>query len=148
MYIWPPIDVSTDQFRYVVEHTLANSASTQGAGLEEVTLIGRQRDKDTGELRKIAAHITTDAAGANHITVGDPTDDPVEPLDEYRQKVLRAASRGTVYPYELTNLLGDFTEYDLDEAGALVTADRPRAETPRPSSSARSPRRRRSTPTG
>jgi acetyl/propionyl-CoA carboxylase alpha subunit/acetyl-CoA carboxylase carboxyltransferase component len=126
MYIWPPIDVSTDQFRYVVEHTLTNSASTQGAGLEEVTLIGRQRDKDTGELRKIAAHITTDAAGANHITVGDPTDDPVEPLDEYRQKVLRAASRGTVYPYELTNLLGDFTEYDLDNAGVLTKVDRPK----------------------
>ncbi|GED98848.1 fused acetyl/propionyl-CoA carboxylase subuit alpha/methylmalonyl-CoA decarboxylase subunit alpha [Gordonia crocea] len=126
MYIWPPIDVTQEQFRYVVEHTLTNSVSTEGLGLEEILLIGRQRDKDTGELRKIAAHITTDAAGKTHITVGDPSDEPVEPLDAYRQKVLRARSRGTVYPYELTDLLGDFTEYDLDESNALVPVDRPK----------------------
>ncbi|GAB09774.1 acyl-CoA carboxylase [Gordonia araii NBRC 100433] len=126
MYIWPPIDVSQEQFRYVVEHTLDNSVSTEGVGLEEILLIGRQRDKETGELRKIAAHVTTDAAGKTHITVGDPSDDPVEPLDEYRQKVLRARSRGTVYPYELTELLGDFTEYDLDESNVLVPVDRPK----------------------
>ncbi|GAA3032605.1 biotin carboxylase N-terminal domain-containing protein [Gordonia defluvii] len=123
-YIWPPIDVSQERFRYVVEHTLANSVSTEGAGLEEITLIGRQRDSATGELRKIAAHVTADAAGNTHITVGDPSDEPVEPVDEYRQKVLRARSRGTVYPYELTDLLGEFTEYDLDESNALVPVDR------------------------
>ncbi|MFT4200882.1 carboxyl transferase domain-containing protein [Gordonia sp. (in: high G+C Gram-positive bacteria)] len=126
MYIWPPIDVSQNQFRYVVEHTLANSVSTEGAGLEEILLIGRQRDKETGELRKIAAHITTDAAGETQITVGDPVDDPVEPLDAYRQKVLRATSRGNAYPYELVDLLGDFTEYDLDGKNNLVPVDRPK----------------------
>ena len=44
--------------------------------------------------------------------------------------MLRAARRGTVYPYELTSMLagptGTFTEYDLDENGALVPVDRPR----------------------
>ncbi|MFT3900656.1 MAG: carboxyl transferase domain-containing protein [Gordonia sp. (in: high G+C Gram-positive bacteria)] len=128
MYIWPPIDVSQNQFRYVVEHTLANSVSTEGAGLEEILLIGRQRDKKTGELRKIAAHVTRDAAGELQITVGDPSDDAVEPLDEYRQKVLRAHSRGTMYPYELTEMLGDFTEYDLDAKNNLVPVERPKGE--------------------
>ena len=45
--------------------------------------------------------------------------------------MLRAARRGTVYPYELTGLLageGSFTEHDLDDAGALVPVDRPRGE--------------------
>jgi acetyl-CoA carboxylase carboxyltransferase component len=50
----------------------------------------------------------------------------VEPLDDYRLKVLRAASRNTVYPYELTDLLGDFTEHDLDEQHRLVPVDRPK----------------------
>ena len=43
--------------------------------------------------------------------------------------MLRARRRGTVYPYELTGMLagpgGTFTEYDLDDAGALVPVDRP-----------------------
>ena len=32
--------------------------------------------------------------------------------------MLRASSRNTVYPYELTGLLGEFVEHDLDDAGA------------------------------
>src|SRR3712207_8141359 len=47
-------------------------------------------------------------------------------LDDYRQKVLRSARRGTVYPYELTAMLGDFTEYDLDDRNVLVPVDRPK----------------------
>jgi hypothetical protein len=43
--------------------------------------------------------------------------------DGYRQKVLRAATRNTVYPYELTGLLGSFVEYDLVDT-ALVPVDR------------------------
>jgi acetyl-CoA carboxylase carboxyltransferase component len=40
--------------------------------------------------------------------------------------VLRAARRGTVYPYELTGLLGTFTEHDLSPSGALEPVDRPK----------------------
>jgi acetyl-CoA carboxylase carboxyltransferase component len=51
-------------------------------------------------------------------------------LDDYRQKVLRAARRGTVYPYELIAVVagagGGFVEHDLDESGVLVAVDRPR----------------------
>src|SRR5690606_39798839 len=81
---------------------------------------------ETGELVKIVVRIGFDAPGWTQVTVGERTDDPVEPIDEYRQKVLRAASRNTVYPYELTGLLGDFTEYDLDDNHALVPVDRPK----------------------
>ncbi len=42
--------------------------------------------------------------------------------------MLRAALRNTVYPYELTALLGTFTEHDLDPAGTLVPVDRPRGQ--------------------
>ena len=64
-----------------------------------------------------------------HLQVGPPPTEPVPPLDDYRQKVLRAARRGNVYPYELTGMLagprGRFTEHDLDGSGLLVPVDRP-----------------------
>ncbi|MFI6869752.1 carboxyl transferase domain-containing protein [Nocardia sp. NPDC050406] len=124
MYIWPPVDVTRAELETVLGgHVLPMTA---GAGLEEILLIARQNDPETGELTKIAVRISFDAAGGPQVTVGERTDETVEPLDEYRQKVLRASSRNTVYPYELTGLLGEFTEYDLDANHALVPVDRPK----------------------
>lgn len=123
LYIWPPLDVTRAELDTIVGRV---EPTTAGAGLEEILLIARQPDPQTGELVKIVVRIRFDATGGTEVTVGERTDDPVEPLDEYRQKVLRAAARGTVYPYELTGLLGDFTEYDLDADHALVPVDRPK----------------------
>ncbi|WP_341267674.1 carboxyl transferase domain-containing protein [Gordonia malaquae] len=123
MYIWPPLDVSREQVRKIVAHTV-RTQSVDGAGLEEVLLIARQRDRDTRELTKVAIHVTFDDNGRPLVTVGDPSNDPVEPIDAYRQKVLKATSRGTAYPYELVEQLGDFTEYDLNDDGALEPVDR------------------------
>jgi acetyl-CoA carboxylase carboxyltransferase component len=100
--------------------------TTAGAGLEEIELIGRLRDPDTGTLAKVAMHVTFDATGGSRLTIGEPSDELIEPLDGYRQKVLRASSRNTVYPYELTDVLGTFTEYDLDDTGELAPVDRPK----------------------
>ncbi|PSR60613.1 fused acetyl/propionyl-CoA carboxylase subunit alpha/methylmalonyl-CoA decarboxylase subunit alpha [Nocardia sp. MDA0666] len=123
LYIWPPLDVSRAELDTIVGRV---EPATAGAGLEEILLIARQPDAQTGELVKIVVRIRFDATGGTEVTVGERTDDPVEPLDEYRQKVLRAASRGTLYPYELTSLLGTFAEYDLDADHALVPVDRPK----------------------
>ncbi|PPJ28849.1 fused acetyl/propionyl-CoA carboxylase subunit alpha/methylmalonyl-CoA decarboxylase subunit alpha [Nocardia nova] len=123
LYIWPPLDVTRAELDTIVGRV---EPATAGAGLEEILIIARQPDEKTGELVKIVVRIRFDATGGTEVTVGERTDDPVEPLDEYRQKVLRAASRGTVYPYELTGLLGTFTEYDLDAEHALVPVDRPK----------------------
>ncbi|MEV6279360.1 carboxyl transferase domain-containing protein [Nocardia sp. NPDC051832] len=124
MYIWPPVDVTRAELQSIIGgHVLPTTA---GAGLEEILLIARERDQETGELTKVALRISFDSHGGTEVTVGEPTDDVVEPIDEYRQKVLRASSRNTVYPYELTGLLGDFAEYDLDDTHTLVPVDRPR----------------------
>ncbi|MEC3918978.1 ATP-binding protein [Nocardia sp. CDC160] len=124
MYIWPPVEVTLEELETVIGgHVLPMTA---GAGLEEILLIARQRDKDTGELNKIAVRISFDATGGVEVSIGQRTDEPVEPLDAYRQKVLRASSRNTVYPYELTGLLGQFSEYDLDDEHKLVPVDRPK----------------------
>ncbi|MGW4714231.1 ATP-binding protein [Nocardia sp. NPDC004260] len=123
MYVWPPLDVTRAELERIGGHVLPTTA---GAGLEEIVLIARERDADTGELVKVAIRISFDAAGGTVVTFGEPSDEPIEPLDAYRQKVLRAAGRNAVYPYELTGLLGNFTEYDLDSDHTLVPVDRPK----------------------
>src|SRR5690606_41948454 len=74
--------------------------TTVGAGLEEILIIGRRRDRATGELHKVEVRISFDATGGTTLTVGEPSDAPVEPLDGYRQKVLRA-SRSEEHTSEL-----------------------------------------------
>ncbi|WP_425580473.1 carboxyl transferase domain-containing protein, partial [Streptosporangium amethystogenes] len=123
LYIWPPSDITRAELEMIAGRVLPTTA---GAGLEEILFIARQRDRKTGELTKIAVRISFDATGGTELTVGEPSDELVEPLDDYRQKVLRASSRNTVYPYELTGLLGDFVEHDLDDDQALVPVDRPK----------------------
>ncbi len=123
VYVWPPIDITRAELEMLGGRVLPTTA---GAGLEEILFIARQRDRGTGELSKVAVRISFDAAGGTELTVSEPSDEPIEPVDDYRQKVLRASSRNTVYPYELTGLLGDFVEHDLDEDHVLVPVDRPK----------------------
>ncbi|WP_347955769.1 carboxyl transferase domain-containing protein [Gordonia aichiensis] len=126
MYIWPPMEVSPSAVKRIVEHTIETN-SVAGAGLEEITLIGRLRDRTTRELSKVEIRITFGPTGESVVELGEPSDEPVEPIDEYRQKVLKAASRGTVYPYDLAGTLGEFTEYDLD-GDALAPVERPKGQ--------------------
>ena len=128
MYVWPASEFTVEELNSLV-HRIRPTMS--GAGLEEVQFVVRQRGA-TGELAEVAVRITADAGRTVRLHVGPPPTEPVRPLDDYRQKVLRAARRGTVYPYELTGLLagpdGRFTEHDLDESGALVPVDRPKGK--------------------
>ncbi|EOR71411.1 Acetyl/propionyl-CoA carboxylase alpha subunit [Thermobifida fusca TM51] len=123
LYVWPPSDLTRAELETLVERVLPTTA---GAGLEEILFLARQRHPHTGALTPIAVRITFDAAGGTTLTVGEPPTEPIEPIDDYRQKVLRASSRNTVYPYELTDLLGEFQEYDLDDTHTLVPVDRPK----------------------
>ncbi|HEY3687895.1 MAG TPA: carboxyl transferase domain-containing protein [Streptosporangiaceae bacterium] len=129
IYVWPPSDLTGDELDTVAQRVLPTTA---GAGLEEVVFLARRRDRETGDLRDIAVRIGYDAGTGMRLEVGDRPTGTVEPLDDYRQKVLRASRRGTVYPYELTGMLagadGAFTEYDMDADGALAPVDRPRGQ--------------------
>ncbi|MFE0114900.1 biotin carboxylase N-terminal domain-containing protein [Amycolatopsis sp. NPDC059019] len=126
VYVWPPSSLTRAELEMIAGRVLPTTA---GAGLEEILFIARQRDERTGELKKVAVRVSFDATGGAVLTVGEPSVEPVEPLDDYRQKVLRASARNTVYPYELTSMLagnqGGFVEHDL-ENGVLVPVDRPR----------------------
>ncbi|MGH3240239.1 MAG: carboxyl transferase domain-containing protein, partial [Spirillospora sp.] len=123
IYVWPPAAITRAELEMIAGRLLA---MTPGAGLEEIEIIARRPDRTTGELRKVALRMSFDATGGTELTVGEPSEELVEPVDDYRQRVLRASSRNTVYPYELTTLLGDFTEHDLNDENTLVAVDRPK----------------------
>ena len=129
IYAWPSSALTVDELRTVAQRILPASA---GAGLEEVMFLGRQRDARTRELAEIAVRISYDAHSGMRLEISERPTAPIEPLDDYRLKVLRASRRGTVYPYELTGMLagprGRFTEHDLDGHGNLVPTGRPRGQ--------------------
>jgi acetyl/propionyl-CoA carboxylase alpha subunit/acetyl-CoA carboxylase carboxyltransferase component len=128
LYVWPESRLTVEELGPLV-HRIRPTVT--GAGLEEVQIVARQRAAD-GELAEVAIRVTGDPDGAPVLHVGPPPAGPVAPLDDYRQKVLAAARRGSVYPYELTSLLagpdGTFTEHDLDEAGLLAPVSRPKGK--------------------
>ncbi|WP_328468592.1 ATP-grasp domain-containing protein [Actinoplanes sp. NBC_00393] len=123
VYVWPASNLTPEELEMLARRV---QPTTAAAGLQEILFIARQRDPRTGELGKFGMRITFDATGRPELHLGEPPSDTIEPLDDYQQKVQRAAARNTVYPYELTGLLGDFAEYDLDENHALVPVDRPK----------------------
>ena len=129
IYVWPPSNLTADELNMLAERVLP---TTEGAGLEEVMFLARTRDPRSRELTEIAVRIGYDTDSGVRVEVGEPPTELIEPLDDYRQKVLRAKRRGTAYPYELTTMLagatGSFTEYDLDNDGALVPVNRPRGQ--------------------
>jgi acetyl/propionyl-CoA carboxylase alpha subunit/acetyl-CoA carboxylase carboxyltransferase component len=122
IYVWPPSELTPAELNLIAERVLPTTA---GVGLEEVLFLARTRDPRTRDLHDIAIHIGYDASTGIRMEIRERPTEPIEPLDDYRQKVLRARLRGNVYPYELTRMLGDFTEYDLDAAGNLAPVDRP-----------------------
>ncbi|GAA0566067.1 biotin carboxylase N-terminal domain-containing protein [Paractinoplanes ferrugineus] len=125
VYVWPPFALTREEMETIARRV---APSVAGAGLEEISFIARQ--DVGGELRKVGVRIGFDGTGTMALTIGEPSSAPVEPIDGYRQKVLRAAARNTVYPYELTDLLagpaGGFVEYDLSPSFELVPVDRPK----------------------
>ncbi len=127
LYVWPPSELTVDELNTIARRVVPTTA---GAGIEEVQFLGRQRDHSTGELRDVAVRISYAVGSGVRVAVTEPTAELIQPLDDYGQKVLRARRRGTVYPYELTGMLagsrGTFTEYDLDDTGALVPVERPK----------------------
>ncbi|ACU38093.1 ATP-grasp domain-containing protein [Actinosynnema pretiosum subsp. pretiosum] len=126
MYVWPSTELTPDELNTLVERILPTAV---GAGLEEVQFLARQRTS-SGDLAEVAVRIALDPGHGATLHVGEPSNEPVLPLDDYGQKVVRAARRGNTYPYELVGMLtgteGKFVEHDLDEHRALVPVDRPR----------------------
>ena len=124
LHIWPAIDAPLDELT-AMQATMA--PLTRGAGIEEVLVQGKIAARD-GRVHSAAVRFSyRPGAGVVAAVTGAPTE-RMHPLDDYAQKVLRSRRRGTVYPYELVNLItkeyGSFVEHDLDGDGTLGPVDR------------------------
>ena len=126
LYAWPSIELPLSELA-----TLARMSAplTGGAGLDEIVLLARLQEEPDAEPREVALRFSHRPGAGVGLSVTDRPTEPMRPLDDYTQKVLRSRARGTVYPYELAPLLagpgGSFVEHDLDEAGRLSPVDRP-----------------------
>ncbi|MFE3025299.1 ATP-binding protein [Nocardia tengchongensis] len=100
------------------------------AGIQEVVVHGRVRRPD-GAYDFQVTRFRYDLTGGTEVTVDAPPAEPLAPLRDYDQKVLRVKRRGAVYPYELIDLVrgpnGSFIELDLPpNGGDLIEVERPR----------------------
>ncbi len=125
LYAWPSIELPLAEVASFVRTT---APLTVGAGLDEIVLLSRLQDVPGAEPRDVALRFSYRPGAGVAVTVTDRPTEPMRPLDEYTQKVLRSRARGAVYPYELVPLLtgadGTFVEHDLDPSGRLVPVDR------------------------
>lgn len=132
LYVWPQVEAPLDELLEVARGLVP---LTEGLGLEEVQAQGRLPQPPHGELQEKVLHLSSQPGVGLTVRLTDPPTDPLRPLDEYTQKVLKCRQRGQVYPFELLGTLtqprgetaeaGSFTEYDLDEDACLVQVSRP-----------------------
>ena len=136
LYVWPPLNLGRDELRDIVNRL---APATEGLGLEQVVVRARIPNPATGEMRDMIVRISSPGGSGTLITFR-PADkfQPLKPLSEYDQKVVRMRQRGLIYPYEIIKMLtpspensraefppGDFVEYDFHEDGRLVPVLRP-----------------------
>ena len=136
LYVWQPLALEREEFRDIVRRL---APSTEGLGLEQVVIRVRIPSPSTGELRDMTVRISS-PAGRGMLVTFRPAGrmQPIRPLAEYDQKVVRMRQRGMIYPYEIIRMLtppekharaefppGEFTEYDIASDGRLVPVDRP-----------------------
>ena len=122
--VWPIVEADVEQLTTLQDKI---TPLTDGAGIEEVLAQGRVIGPDGNPTPIAIRFYARPGAGVTASIEGPPTE-RLKPLDEYAGKVVRARRRGLVYPYELAGVLtgpqGGFVEYDLDDLGVLVPADR------------------------
>ena len=136
LYVWPPLNLKPDELNEIV-HKLV--PSTEGLGLEQVAVRARIANPETGELRDMVVRISRPAGSGLLITFRPANKlQPMRPLSEYEQKVVRMRQRGLIYPYEIIRMLtpapedtgaefppGEFVEHDLDSEYRLIAVNRP-----------------------
>jgi len=126
LYAWPSIELPLSELA-----TLGRSIAplTVGGGLDEIVILGRLQVEAGPEPRDVALRFSNSPGTGVGLRVTDRPTEPMRPLDDYTQKVLRSRARGLAYPYELAPLLagpgGKFVEYDLDADGRFAPVDRP-----------------------
>jgi acetyl/propionyl-CoA carboxylase alpha subunit/acetyl-CoA carboxylase carboxyltransferase component len=136
LHVWPPLQLEPEEIHAIVNRL---APATEDLGMEKTVVRADVIDPRTGRLRESVLHFTNTLGGGVLLMRFDtPADRPIQPLAEYRQKVVQMRRRGLVYPYEIVGMLappadgpattmppGTFVEHDLDAGGRLVPVARP-----------------------
>ncbi len=138
LYVWPPFLLGPEALDDLVDKL---GPAAEGLGLERVTIQARMPSPETGELREARFVISNLGRAGFVLSLEPPSEEPLRPLTEYEQKVVRMRQRGMTYPYEIIGMLtppvdairadlpaGGFQEFDLDAGGRLVPVNRPRGQ--------------------
>ena len=137
LYVWPVIELSPEEINAVMRRL---APSTLGLGIEHVLVRGRVRDHD-GTVHDRVLRFFTLAGEGIVVEIGEPSTEPLLPLDEAARRIVAARRRGILHPAEIVRLLaprratlghpaGEFVEHDFDDDGMLVPVDRPAATNP------------------
>jgi acetyl/propionyl-CoA carboxylase alpha subunit/acetyl-CoA carboxylase carboxyltransferase component len=134
LYVWPAVSFSPEELQPIARRL---ARQTEGLGLEKVVLSARVLDHETGMLRETALSIGNPGGRGIVMRFAPPSNQPLRPLSEYVQKVVRMRQRQLNYPYEIIQTLapesraaradmpaGEFTELDLDENNRLIPCGR------------------------
>ena len=136
LHVWTPLDLQPDEMHAIVNRL---APATRDLGMEKTVVRARIVDPQTGKLSDTVLHFSNTLGGEVMLMRFDtPAHRPIQPLAEYRQKVVQMRGRGLVYPYEIVSLLappadgpagtmppGTFVEHDLNGESRLVPVDRP-----------------------
>jgi acetyl/propionyl-CoA carboxylase alpha subunit/acetyl-CoA carboxylase carboxyltransferase component len=129
LFVWPTVEISLEEVTEVAKRLVP---LTNGLGIEQVLVQGRVTDPASGVTADVVFRLGYQPGRGLTMAVTEPPTAPMQPLDDYMQKVLACRRRGTVYPYEIVPMLtteaeygeGHFTELDLLD-GRLVPVERP-----------------------
>jgi acetyl/propionyl-CoA carboxylase alpha subunit/acetyl-CoA carboxylase carboxyltransferase component len=134
LYVRPALPLTRDELEGLARRM---GAEAEGLGLQKVVLRARIPDEQ-GEPADTVLRVGVAAGQAPALHFSPPSSEPIRPLTDYAQKVVRMRQRGLTYPYELIRMLtpsgdgtqtdlprGEFVEHDLGPDGELVPVDRP-----------------------
>jgi acetyl/propionyl-CoA carboxylase alpha subunit/acetyl-CoA carboxylase carboxyltransferase component len=135
LYVWPMLELTVSRLHDFV-HRLA--PNVEGLGVDEVLLRVRLPLTAAGQVFETTVQLSNPTGAGFVVRFLPLSEAPLRPLTDYEQRVATLRRRGLVYPYELVSMLtaardgeqgefpaGEFTEYDLDDSGALVPVARP-----------------------
>ena len=134
LYAWPPLTLKSGGVARYCEPTGARS---RGPGPGTGGRAWAHSQSGDGRLRDMQVRVSNPGGRGLLMTFRPATKlQPLKPLSEYDQKVVRMRQRGMIYPYEIIKMLtpardatrgefppGDFLEYDLSPQGRLMPVD-------------------------
>jgi acetyl-CoA carboxylase carboxyltransferase component len=134
LYVRPVLAFSREELETIAR---GMGSEAEGLGLQKVVVRGNIPDEN-GVPRDTVLRITVGAGQGMALQFSSASAEPIRPLTDYAQKVVRMRQRGLTYPYELIRMMtpsgeatqadlppGEFVEHDLGPDGQLVPVDRP-----------------------